>query len=234
MKTSAQNKEDLVLIEYFKGKRGGVFVDVGAHDGIQFSNTYLLETDYRWLGICIEPNPDSFKKLEDNRPHSRCFELATVNGSQKVTQLIIPNGVAVLGSTSQKPIKQGIAQILSIPTDRVSYQTQNVCCEQLSITLMRSGFTPGKKYELLSVDTEWTELEVLKSAHLDTYRPEVIVVEANSSEFAGEIEKYLKKRGYYLCGFVGGINYFYVNKQSNVSKMAEAISYVASGNCPNM
>lgn len=44
----------------------GVFVDVGAYDGIQTSNTYFLEQK-GWTGICIEANADVFKILERNR-----------------------------------------------------------------------------------------------------------------------------------------------------------------------
>jgi hypothetical protein len=92
----------------------------------------------------------------------------------------------------------------------------------------------GFSYDLLSIDTEWTELDVLKSARLDLYRPKVIVVEANDSKFANEIKEYLTGYDYHLCGFVGGINYFYVNDKSNIERMSEAIAYVASGGCPNV
>lgn len=40
----------------------GFFVDIGAHDGVESSNTYALEKA-GWTGICIEPNPVSFEKL---------------------------------------------------------------------------------------------------------------------------------------------------------------------------
>jgi hypothetical protein len=116
VKTSAQNKEDLVLIQYFQ-KRGGMFIDVGAHDGEQFSNTYLLETRLGWGGICIEPNPDSFRELEKNRPKSSCFNVASVNHESKIITLLVPNGVAVLGSTA--PSRQGIARILNTIPDRI-------------------------------------------------------------------------------------------------------------------
>lgn len=229
MKTSAQNKEDLVLIQYFQ-KRGGVFVDVGAHDGVQFSNTHLLETKYGWTGVCIEPNPDSFKNLKKNRPNSQCFEVAIVNCKSNRIQLLVPNGVAVLGSTSPK--RAGIGRILGIQPGNVKYQNYTVAAERLCVTLERGEIPPN--FDLLSIDTEWTELEALASARLGIHHPEVIVVEANDSDFAKEIENYLIAAGYHLCGFVGGINYFYVDNESNVTRMSEAIAHVASGSCPNM
>lgn len=44
------------------GLRGGFFLDIGAHDGIELSNTYVLEKKYNWSGICVEANPYSFKQ----------------------------------------------------------------------------------------------------------------------------------------------------------------------------
>lgn len=44
----------------------GFFVDVGAHDGVESSNTYALEL-CGWKGMCIEPNPESYKNLTLNR-----------------------------------------------------------------------------------------------------------------------------------------------------------------------
>jgi FkbM family methyltransferase len=231
METSAQNKEDLVLVQYFQ-KRGGVFVDVGAHDGIQFSNTYLLEKELGWSGICIEPHPDSYQKLTRNRPKSYCHNLASVNSGHGMIDLFVPNGTVVLGSTC--PDRDGIGRILGIQPGNVQCKVFRVNSEPLSDTLTCSGFANMDTYDLLSVDTEWTELDVLKSAQLEKYIPEVIVVEANDRSRADEIKQYLTAHGYWLCGFVGGINYFFVNRRSSVERMERAISDVASGNCSNV
>jgi FkbM family methyltransferase len=53
--------------EAFNEKEGGYFLDIGAHDGITTSNTYLLEMRYKWSGICVEANPLTFAKLKENR-----------------------------------------------------------------------------------------------------------------------------------------------------------------------
>lgn len=53
--------------EVFNEATGGYFVDLGAHDGIDLSNTFLLESRYGWSGICIEANPVTFQTLRRNR-----------------------------------------------------------------------------------------------------------------------------------------------------------------------
>jgi FkbM family methyltransferase len=45
----------------------GYFIDVGAYDGIEHSNTYALERDFGWTGICIEPDRSAFDQLCANR-----------------------------------------------------------------------------------------------------------------------------------------------------------------------
>src|SRR5579872_770277 len=52
---------------YFFFHRDGVFVDIGAHDGVFLSNTYFFEKEMGWKGICIEPIPEVFEQLKANR-----------------------------------------------------------------------------------------------------------------------------------------------------------------------
>ena len=55
------------VLDYFTNKEGGVFVDVGAYDGVSCSNTFVLENKMKWNGICVEPSLDAYKECEKNR-----------------------------------------------------------------------------------------------------------------------------------------------------------------------
>jgi len=44
-----------------------VFIEIGADDGIDKSNTKFFEETLKWTGMCVEPSPDRFKLLESNR-----------------------------------------------------------------------------------------------------------------------------------------------------------------------
>jgi FkbM family methyltransferase len=60
----SQSQQDIWLLEnIFKGKREGTFVEIGAYDGISYSNCALMEGAFGWNGISIEPNPEMYKKL---------------------------------------------------------------------------------------------------------------------------------------------------------------------------
>src|SRR5215472_7304519 len=64
----SQVGQDLwVFGEVFNEQRNGFFLDIGAGDGVDLSNTYILENRYGWRGICIEANPDAFEVLRKNR-----------------------------------------------------------------------------------------------------------------------------------------------------------------------
>ena len=61
------DQDRYVYEQFFKNKTDGVFVDIGAHDGIIESNTYFFEKQLGWKGICVEPLPEVFENLKKNR-----------------------------------------------------------------------------------------------------------------------------------------------------------------------
>ena len=73
--TSQIGQDRWVFGEVFDGMRGGYFLDLGAHDGLTHSNTYKLERNYAWRGICVEANPFTFAQLKGNRK-CQCVHVA--------------------------------------------------------------------------------------------------------------------------------------------------------------
>src|SRR6185295_5167662 len=68
VKFYSQVGQDRFLLEnFFRGKRRGVFVDVGAYDGEKFSNSLFFERSMGWTGLCVEPLPSAFAKLKTLR-----------------------------------------------------------------------------------------------------------------------------------------------------------------------
>jgi len=53
-KNFSQVYQDMFVISMLDGKRDGTFLEIGSADGIDLNNTYLLEKDFGWKGICIE------------------------------------------------------------------------------------------------------------------------------------------------------------------------------------
>lgn len=82
---SQKGQDQWVIQEVFKGKRGGYFVDLAASDGVKINNTVLLEKQLNWSGVCIEPNPAFFQRLQKNRG---CHKVNSVVDSKN--DLIVP------------------------------------------------------------------------------------------------------------------------------------------------
>jgi hypothetical protein len=59
--------QDKWVLETLNFKSGGFFVDLGAGNGITYNNTYALETEYNWTGICVENTSAHFSELSINR-----------------------------------------------------------------------------------------------------------------------------------------------------------------------
>jgi hypothetical protein len=67
VKFHSQIGQDRFLLEhFFRGRRGGVFVDIGAYDREMFSNTLFFERSMGWRGLCVEPLPSAFTKLSSS------------------------------------------------------------------------------------------------------------------------------------------------------------------------
>jgi len=70
----SQCQEDIFLNEnIFKNKKNGTYIELGALDGILYSNTKFFEDTLNWTGILIEPHPDKFILLKQNRPNNFLF-----------------------------------------------------------------------------------------------------------------------------------------------------------------
>jgi hypothetical protein len=73
------------ILEDINNISDGYFVEAGAFDGIRRSNTYKLEKDWGWKGICCEPNEDCWEKLRKNRACALDFNLLyDSDGEEKV------------------------------------------------------------------------------------------------------------------------------------------------------
>ncbi len=68
LKYYSQVGQDKYIYEhFFKGIEKGTFLDIGAHDGVNKSNSFFFEKTLGWTGICVEPIPEVFERLKSNR-----------------------------------------------------------------------------------------------------------------------------------------------------------------------
>src|SRR5215471_8305446 len=76
----------------FRGRRGGVFVEFGALDGLETSNTLFFERERGWDGLLIEANPRSFCGLLSSGRRA-CKVLAAIDSHYGIAEFTAVEGV---------------------------------------------------------------------------------------------------------------------------------------------
>lgn len=77
-------EDKFVYERFFTRKRNGVFLEMGAYDGVTYSNTKFFEDHMGWKGVLIEPVPEYAQKAQLNRPRSRVYNCAVTQSPNPV------------------------------------------------------------------------------------------------------------------------------------------------------
>lgn len=193
LQMSQAGQDSWVFGEAFNEKRNGFFLDLGAHDGIYLSNTFLLERRYGWNGICVEANPDSFKKLSHNR-NAVCVNvcLYSTEGSISFAKRGVLGGIVSPDMENKDP----------------GHQTGEVITmETKTLESVLSENNAPQEIDYLSIDIEGSEERVLAGFDFNTYRFKCITIE-RPSELLRTI---LKNNAYILIKEIPGLDCFYVH-----------------------
>lgn len=188
----SQLKQDLEVIKFYNNKENGFFIEIGASDGINLSNTYLLETQYNWHGICCEPIPNHFNKLVQNRPKSICYDKAVYNNSGLTLNFDIANDFDLLSGISEHINTHKIA----VDKNKTTIQVQTISL----LDVLNNANAPSF-IEYMSLDTEGSEYEILKNFNFEKYTFGLIDVEHNYNEpIRTNIKNLLLSNGYIYKG----------------------------------
>ena len=188
----SQLGQDLKVIEFYNNKEGGFFIEIGASDGLQLSNTYLLEKKYKWKGICCEPIPNNFEKLVINRPNCICFNEAVYNQSGLTLAFDIANNCDLLS---------GIVEHIDKHKSTVNANKTSIQVQTISLLDVLNKANAPAFIEYMSLDTEGSEYEILKNFDFEKYTFGLIDVEHNYVEpRRTEIKNLLLSKGYIYKG----------------------------------
>ena len=78
--------EDYLVNLIFKNKKNGTFIDIGAHDGVRFSNSFAF-SKLGWKGVCVEAHPDYYNICCKNRTNdnTKIYNIACSNQNSNNT-----------------------------------------------------------------------------------------------------------------------------------------------------
>jgi FkbM family methyltransferase len=187
-----ENGQDKWVVErILNHKRNGFFVDIGANDGVAISNSYYLEKNLGWTGICVEPMPKVFSKLKENRK-CVCVQ-ACIAGQDGMAEFLEVEGsmlsslASTLNQAHQERIAGGSIRQLSLP------------CYSLNSLLRQHGVS---QVDFMTIDTEGAELEILRNFDWRGARINVLCVE---NTYHGDLlPELLYAHGYKLSTILNG------------------------------
>jgi hypothetical protein len=158
--------EEWIVRDFFHDKRDGVFVDVGAADYKDGSNTWFLEQNLGWSGIAVDAQDHYRPNWERFRPKSRFFTLFVSDRSNDKAQLFLSaNGSFV--ASSQRTFTEGFGKVsgqAEIPT--------------ITLTDLLTGAHVGA-FDFLSMDIELSEPKALAGLDIQRFKPSLACVEAH-------------------------------------------------------
>ena len=186
-KSKSQLKQDLFVLAELKYKTEGFFVEFGATDGISLSNTYLLETEFKWKGILAEPARVWAKQLLENRPSANIETLCIWKNSNS-SLMFNETDYSELSTISSYSSKDFHADNRR---RGVQYEVQSI-----SLNDVLKKYSAPQDIDYLSIDTEGSEYEILNAFDFNKYNIKIITVEHNYAPQRELIFNLLSSNGY--------------------------------------
>lgn len=175
-KVSQYNQELLIFYNYYQNKRNGYFIELGAYDGIDTSNTYFFEKNFNWHGILIEGGEENCKALKKNSIYRN-------------NSIIICSPICNSEFAAFKDDKK-LGSIIYSNSSKL-----HKCNTLKNIT----SFYKVKKVDLFILDVEGSELEVLQTFNFDVQVSHWMIEWNHLTKVnKNKIIELLSEKGYYL------------------------------------
>ena len=181
------NNEDTAVLDYFKDKKNGFYVDVGCHHPTHINNTYLLYKQ-NWGGINIDTSQFSIDLFNYMRPQDLNYNCA-ISNRNGVVKLFFQKEFSQLSTiegTQAKNVFQG------------RIKEKDIQAFTLDEILNRDKYK-NTKIDFLNIDVEGADLKVLEGLSFDKFKPELVCIEIHAKEIKqSDIYKFLINKNYEL------------------------------------
>jgi FkbM family methyltransferase len=158
--------------------KNGIYIELGAFDGIHWSNTKWLEDDYDWRGILIEPSFVGYESCLKHRQNNQIFNCACVSFDY--------TDKSIMGDFNGHPMS-------SINSTRLSGSSEiEVSARTLQSIIDESNY---ENIDFLSLDVEGYEFDVLKGIDFNKQKINYMLIEVYNKD-KDNIFNYLKSKNY--------------------------------------
>lgn len=180
----AQHGQDVAVAKFFNFKRSGFFVDLAANDAVWASNTFSLEQNFGWKGICIEPNPIYWYRLS----FRNCHVIGSIVGGETNAEVDV-----VLGEAHHGPYGGIVGNDFDNKKLNVKEKDPtSVKRYTVSLLSVLQTFNAPKVIDYISLDVEGAETYIMSGFPFDQYRFLCLTIERPKDE----LKKLLESNGY--------------------------------------
>ncbi|CAN1606864.1 hypothetical protein MCEMIE29_00245 [Candidatus Pelagibacterales bacterium] len=172
-KFNALNNLDKKLLQYIN-YNNGFYIECGANDGVDQSNTWYFEKFKNWHGILIEAHPEIFRELKKNRNKRNIL----------VNKFLVSNNYK---SQTINISNNDLMSKFSTTNEENSFSTSITLTE-----VLKKNKSP-KLIDLFSLDVEGYEFEVLKGIDFKNYKFKYFLIETNNFD---NLNNYLISKKY--------------------------------------
>lgn len=185
-KANSQLGQDLFVLSELDFKMNGYFVEFGATDGVDLSNTWMLEKEFGWSGILAEPGRRWHRNLRQNR--SCGIETNCVWRESNATLTFNETRFGELST---------IDSYSDSDNNSSSRQKgEKYTVNTISLSDLLDKYDAPEDIDYLSIDTEGSEFEILEGFDFSKRRFRVITCEHNFTPQREAIHSLLTRNGY--------------------------------------
>ena len=181
------DNEDTAILDYFKDKKSGFYVDVGCYHPIHRNNTYLLHKQ-DWKGINIDVSQFSIDLFNYLRPNDLNYNCAISNKNETVKVFYQKelSQLSTIENEQAKKVFQG------------NIKEKEIQAFTLDKILKKDKFK-DTKIDFLNIDVEGADFKVLEGLSFDKFKPELICIEIHDKEIKdSKVYKFLNGKNYKL------------------------------------
>jgi FkbM family methyltransferase len=194
--SKSENGQDIFALLSNNFLRDKIFVEIGAYDGVKFSNSYLLEKKFGWTGVLVECIPRNFNEIKLSRDCKSILAAATNKNVEriKVVEQPAPNLSGLMNKIQKNSWNSLMHQVPGYSLDSIL---------KMACPMGEIGF--------LSVDIEGAEYALFENAVLSEYNITAICVEHNFRPDAEKLRNLITAQGYrVIFGESSGNDYWFL------------------------
>ncbi len=192
---ASQAGQDRVIDRALGGKKGGVFVDIGAYDGVTGSNTLYFEKWRGWTGVMVEPVA-AFRRIAEDARTAPCLPYAVADKEGEASFMAVTEGYTQMSGLIDSYDASLLDQVRADPRHKEEMIT--VQTRPIAAILQEAGL---RDIDFISLDIEGGELAALRSFPFDDFTVRTWAIENNTG--GPEIAELMREKGYNLIEFCG-------------------------------